>query len=77
MSADILEPAALDGDERRFVRAALLDWGGPASATDELAVAMGFTNAADLSTEAWALWKRIHAGESLTADDRKPCLAGR
>lgn len=30
---------------------------------------MGFTSADCLSREAWALWKRIEAGEALTADD--------
>ncbi len=64
----------LDDDERRFLRAALLDWGGPASPTDELAAAMGFSGAESLSREAWALWERIEAGETLTPQDWRQVL---
>lgn len=49
----------LNADERAVLRAGLLDWGGPARPTDALAVAMGFTDAATLPREAWALWERI------------------
>jgi hypothetical protein len=65
-----------DDQELRFLRAALLDWGGPAAPTDELSVAMGFTSARLLASEAWALWKRIEAGEGLSvADWRRTLLA--
>lgn len=64
----------LDDIERRFLRAALLDWGGPAHPTDALAVALGFTSAESLSREAWALWKRIEAGEALTTSDWRQVL---
>jgi hypothetical protein len=64
----------LDGMERRFLRSALLDWGGPARPTDELAVAMGFTSADRLSGEARALWERIEAGEALTTSDWRQVL---
>ncbi|MGW6280318.1 hypothetical protein [Kribbella sp. NPDC055071] len=65
-----------DDQELRFLRAALLDWGGPAAPTDEISVAMGFTNARLLASEAWALWKRIEAGEGLSlADWRRTLLA--
>jgi hypothetical protein len=60
--------------ERRFLRSALLDWGGPAHPTDELAVAIGFTSADTLSREAWALWERIEAGEALTTGDWRQVL---
>jgi hypothetical protein len=49
-------PVLLDDRERSFLRAALLDWGGPADPTDALALAMGFTSADNLADEAWALW---------------------
>lgn len=67
-------PVLLDDMERRFLRAALLDWGGPAQPTDELAVAMGFTSADSLSREAWALWKRIEAGQVMTSDEWRRVL---
>ena len=67
-------PVLLDDMERRFLRAALLDWGGPAGPTDALALAMGFTSADSLSREAWALWERIEAGEALAADDWRRVL---
>jgi hypothetical protein len=64
----------LDTEERRFLRAALLDWGGPARPTNELASAMGFSSAESLSAEAWALWGRIEAGEALTSEDWRRVL---
>lgn len=38
----------LTGPEVRLVRRALLEWGGPARCSDELAVAMGFTGFSDV-----------------------------
>lgn len=67
-------PVLLDDMERRFLRAALLDWGGPAEPTDALALAMGFTSADSLSRETWALWERIEAGEALATDDWRRVL---
>jgi len=58
----------LNADERAVLRAGLLDWGGPARPTDALAVAMGFTDAAALPREAWALWEHIDRSSSLTAE---------
>ncbi len=51
-----------------------MDWSGPASPTDELAAAMGFSNAETLPREAWALWTRIEAGEKLTTNDWRQVL---
>lgn len=66
----------LDDDERAFLRAALLDWGGPAAPTDGIASAMGFSDAQRLSAEAWSLWEQIEAGQSLGASDwRRTLLA--
>jgi hypothetical protein len=64
----------LNAEERAVLRAGLLDWGGPARPTDALAVAMGFTDAAALPSEAWALWERIDRSSSLTADDWRRVL---
>lgn len=74
MSDPAHEPLALDDAERRFIRAALLDWSGPARPTDDLAVAMGFTNAELLSGEAWALWDRIESGAALTQEEWRRVL---
>ncbi|SOD72553.1 hypothetical protein SAMN05892883_1939 [Jatrophihabitans sp. GAS493] len=68
------EQVVLDDRERRFLRAALLDWGGPARPTDELATTMGFTSAESLSREAWALWGRIEAGDALTIQEWRQVL---
>ncbi|MFF1926337.1 hypothetical protein ACFVW8_37955 [Streptomyces sp. NPDC058221] len=38
----------LTGDEIRLLRRALLEWGGPAHCSDQLAVGMGFADAQDL-----------------------------
>jgi hypothetical protein len=68
------EPVALDDRERRFLRAAMLEWGGPANPTDALAIALGFTSATTMSRETWALWKRIEAGEVLSSEDWRRVL---
>jgi hypothetical protein len=68
------EQVVLDDGERRFLRAALLDWGGPARPTDELAAAMGFSSAESLSGEARALWKQIEARETLTKEEWRRVL---
>jgi hypothetical protein len=64
----------LNADERAVLRAGLLDWGGPARPTDALAAALGFTDAAALPREAWALWEQIDRSSSLTADDWRRVL---
>ena len=64
----------LNADERAVLRAGLLDWDGPASPTDALAVVMGFTDAAALPREARALWEQIERSSSLTADDWRRVL---
>ena len=74
MSDQIRVPVSLNDTERGFLRAALLDWGGPAGPTDALAVALGFTSADSLADEAWGLWERIEAGEALATDDWRRVL---
>jgi hypothetical protein len=69
-------PVELSDDERAFLRAALLDWGGPANPTDEVAVALGATDADSLSAHTWGLWKRFEAEGALsTAAWRQVLLA--
>ena len=74
-SSDVVRPARGPArEERAVLRAGLLDWGGPASPTDALAAAMGFTDAAALPSEAWALWKHTDRSSSLTAEDWRRVL---
>jgi len=44
---DILSPDLNDA-ERRFLQWGVIEWGGPAKCTDEMAVAMGFQSVQDL-----------------------------
>jgi len=74
MSDDTRVPVSLDDVERGFLRAAMLEWGGPARPTDALAGAMGFTSADSLADETWALWERIEAGDALATDDWRRVL---
>jgi hypothetical protein len=74
MSDTGLVHVQLTEDERLVLRAGLLDWGGPAKPTDALAVALGFTDAANLAREAWALWGEIDRSSALTADDWRRVL---
>lgn len=74
MTDDKGSPVVLNETERRFLRAALLEWGGPARPTDAFAVGMGFSSADRISTEARELWKRIDAGEVLEANDWRRVL---
>jgi hypothetical protein len=64
----------LDDRERAFLRAALLDWGGPARPTQEFAVAMGFADAERLVSDTWSLWQRIDRGSALSIDDWRRVL---
>jgi hypothetical protein len=72
-SAELIH-VQLTADERVVLRAGLLDWGGPARPTDAFATAMGFTDAAALPKEAWALWQQIDRSSSLTAEDWRRVL---
>jgi len=59
----------LSDEERDLLRAGLLEWGGPASCTDELAVAMGFQNVRDLFEEGRRIGKGIADGQPLSRTD--------
>lgn len=64
----------LSAAEKRVLRAGLLDWGGPASPTDTLAKALGFSSAEEIAPEAWALWHEIERASSLTVEDWRRVL---
>jgi hypothetical protein len=71
---DRLVKVSLDDRERRFLRAALLDWGGPAQPTQELALAMGFRDAEHLAEDTWRLWDCIDADSALSVEDWRRVL---
>ena len=48
---DELVEIDLDADQRAVLKRGLAEWGGPAVATDVLAVAMGFASAVDLAVQ--------------------------
>ena len=49
----------LGKDEIDLLRSGLAEWGGPAHAKDELAVAMGFEDVADLYTQVHRLQEAV------------------
>jgi hypothetical protein len=59
----------MDDRERAFLRAALLDWDGPARPTQEFAVAMGFGDAEQLPSDTRSLWRRIDRQSALSIGD--------
>ena len=59
----------LTDDERSMLRWGLLDWGGPASPTDDLARVMGFESLADLSAQARRIAEAVWTGQGLSRRD--------
>jgi hypothetical protein len=74
VSDEPIDPVTLDDRERQLLRAAMLEWRGPANPTDALAVAPGFTSATTMSRETWALSERIESSEVLTSQDWRQVL---
>jgi hypothetical protein len=69
MDPDELVPVDLDASERKLLRHGLLEWGGPASCTEELAVAMGFRSVDDLFQQGQHLMDAIGEGDPLSRRD--------
>ena len=65
---DILSPD-LDDTERRLLRWGLVEWGGPAMCTDEMAIAMGFSSVQDLFDSTDRLAAAIGSRSPLPAVD--------
>lgn len=59
----------LTGDERSLFLAGVNEWSGPASPTDELALAMGFENRDDLNVQGRRLRELLTAHSPLDAFD--------
>jgi hypothetical protein len=66
--SDLLRPD-LDEFERNILCWGLIEWGGPARCTDEMAVAMGFGGAQDLFDATPRLIAAIRSGGPLPAVD--------
>jgi hypothetical protein len=65
---DLLSPELTDA-ERRFLRWGVIEWGGPARCTEEMAVAMGFPSVQDLFDSTDRLIGAIESGAPLAAVD--------
>jgi hypothetical protein len=65
----------LDQQEIELLRSGLAEWGGPANATPELAVAMGFAGVEDLEVQARRLREALKDSIPLSAADWTRVLA--
>jgi hypothetical protein len=59
----------LDEDERYVMRCGLVEWGGPARCTEEMARAMGFESISNLFSERHRLIPMIERGDPLSVND--------
>ncbi len=59
----------LDDDERYILRRGIVEWGGPAYPTEELAIAMGFSGVRDLLADGKRLHEAVEAGRPLSRTD--------
>lgn len=59
----------LSDDERGLLLCGLREWGGPATLTDAVAVAMGFVDRAEFWSERGRLASALEAGEALAPAD--------
>lgn len=59
----------LTDQERYVLGSGLVEWGGPARCTEELAIAMGFRSVADLFTESDRLIRLLEEGGPMSAFD--------
>jgi hypothetical protein len=59
----------LSDDERAVLKAGLLDWGGPAHPTDQIAVALGFSDREDLHKTGEYLRSLLRAHEPMMLPD--------
>lgn len=69
MASDKTFDLPLTDSERRLLRAGLLEWGGPARCTDDMAVAMGFESVDDLFAEGDRIRQALEKREPLSRTD--------
>lgn len=59
----------LSDDETALLRRALMEWGGPARCSDQLAIGMGFADQEDLLRQSRRLWEALGDDVPLGAAD--------
>jgi hypothetical protein len=59
----------LSSDERELLAEGLIQWGGPAHPTDQLAQVMGFSSAGNLEQEGARIARELRAGATMTTQD--------
>ena len=64
----------LTKDERTILEWGLIEWGGPASPTDEIARLLGFTDVRTLHEEGRKIADAVRSGEALTPSDWRRAL---
>jgi hypothetical protein len=69
MRADELIEVELDESERKLLTWGIIEWGGPATPTEEFAVAMGFQSIDDMFAESPRLTAALDAREPMTRFD--------
>src|SRR5689334_20975001 len=70
------EPIDVDltWDERAVLACGLIEWGGPASGTNEIARVLGFADLGSLYKDGGAIASALRAGHPLTALDWRRAL---
>ncbi len=66
--------ADLTKEEREILARGLIDWGGPASPTDEIARLLGFTDMEALFGEGRRIADDLQSGQALTPSDWRRAL---
>jgi hypothetical protein len=69
MDPEELIDIALDDSERNLLRCGVMEWGGPAYCTDEMAVAMGFASVEDFFAESHGLFGALTSRQPMTGFD--------
>jgi len=64
----------LTKDERAILACGLIEWGGPASGTDEIARLIGFRDLSSLYEDGSRIADSIRGGHALSADDWRRAL---
>ena len=69
-----LVDAGLTDDERAVLACGLIEWGGPATPTDEIARLLGFADVRALHREGGRIARALRSGEGLTSSDWRRAL---
>lgn len=69
MPGDLVFDLALTDAERHLLWVGLVEWGGPARCTDEMAAAMGFVSVDDLFAQGDRIRAKLESHQPLSRDD--------